>query len=237
MWMRTWIVIVAVVGAVAAPPVSAAENELTPEEKAAGWQLLFNGKDYDDWFVVKGGKRAAPNMTIDQGCLVPLKCGGYNIYHKKQFGDFILKCDIKFGTKRVNSGIFFRVGNPANPVQTGLEMQVSSGRGTGSHAYGAIYDAAKAKKPVPVSKDGWDHVVLTAKGPKITVEINGELITEMNCDDYTEARKNPDGSRNKYRKPIKDFPRKGYIGFQDHHDGTKAMYRNIRILDLEKATR
>ena len=120
-------------------------------------------------------------------------------------------------------------------MQTGLEMQVSTGRGTGSHNYGAIYDVAKAKIPVPQTESGWDHIVLTCKGPKIRIEINGKLITEMNCDEYTEARKNPDGSKNKYRKPLKDFPREGYIGFQDHHDNTKAMYKNVKILDLKKA--
>ena len=26
----------------------AADNELTPEEKAAGWTLLFNGENHDD---------------------------------------------------------------------------------------------------------------------------------------------------------------------------------------------
>jgi hypothetical protein len=29
--------------------VFAADNELTAEEKAAGWQLLFNGKDLSGW--------------------------------------------------------------------------------------------------------------------------------------------------------------------------------------------
>ena len=41
---------------------------------------------------------------------------------------------------------------------------------------------------------------------------------------------NPDGTKNKYANALKDFPREGHIGLQDH--GGKVWYRNIRLKEL-----
>jgi hypothetical protein len=59
------------------------------------------------------------------------------------------------------------------------------------------------------------------------VKLNGETIVEANLDDWTEAGKNPDGSKNKYVIAYKGLIRKGFIGLQDH--GGKVWYRNIKI--------
>src|SRR5579871_6423176 len=102
---------------VLAPPARSADNELTPEEKAAGWQLLFNGKDHTGWRCDNGRPIAT---KVENGSLLPYKSGGYIIVYDKQFSDFILKCDVKMDT-RCNSGVFFRVGDLSDPVQTGFE--------------------------------------------------------------------------------------------------------------------
>src|ERR1043166_7565421 len=92
---------------------TAADNELSPEEKAAGWKLLFNGKDLEGWQCNNGKPIATP---VEDGCLVPFKAGGYLIVHKDQFGDFRLACDVKTSSDDCNSGIFFRVGDLLKPV-------------------------------------------------------------------------------------------------------------------------
>lgn len=223
----------------------AADNELTSEEKAAGWKLLFKG-DQKGW-KCNTGKPIKKECQVEENALVPLNSGGYLLVYfgdstdpgkpdHGQFGDFILKCDVKMDLTRkkgCNSGIFIRTGDPNQPVQTGLEMQVSTSVGTNSHQFGGIYDLAAPTKPAPIKKGDWNHVEITCKGPHVSIAVNGETITAMNCDEYTEAGKNPDGRRNKFKTAIKDFPRAGYLGFQDHHDGTKAMYKNIKILELK----
>ena len=67
-------------------------NTLTDEERKAGWQLLFNGKDYTGWMCNNGKEIASP---IEQHAMVPYKSGGYLILHKEPISDFILKCDVK----------------------------------------------------------------------------------------------------------------------------------------------
>ena len=64
------------------------------------------------------------------------------------------------------------------------------------------------------------------------VAVNGETVARMNCDDFTEPNKRPDGTPHKFNTALKNFPRKGYLGFQDH--GHKVWYKNVKVLDLSK---
>jgi hypothetical protein len=59
------------------------------------------------------------------------------------------------------------------------------------------------------------------------VVLNGVQIIDMDLDQWTTPRKNPDGTPNKFNKAMKDMPRSGVIGLQDH--GNPVWYRNMRI--------
>lgn len=211
----------------------AADNELTPEEKAAGWQLLFNGRDLTGW---KCNNDRPIATQIEDGCLVPFKSGGYLIIHEKPFGDFILKCDVRWEDPRCNSGIFFRVEDPRNPVHTGFEAQVMAGDGTGKHALGAIYDLAGTTES-PARADGeWNQVEIKCQGPHVSVQVNGQPAAQLNCDEFDQPGVCPDGKPHKFKlggkgRAVKDFARTGYLGFQDH--GHKVWYKNVKLLELK----
>ena|ERR1700685_2179856 len=208
-----------------ARPAFPADNELTPQEKAAGWQLLFNGTDHTGWHCNNGRPIAS---KIEDHCLVPYLSGGYLMIYEKQFSDFILTCDVKMEPGS-NSGVFVRVSNPKSPVQTGFEVQVASEVGTGKHDFGALYDLVGPKKK-PRLSPGWNMIRVTCKGSHITSAVNGETLAEINCDEWTQANRCPDGSWNKFSRPIKDFSRTGSIGLQDHTH--KVWFKNVKILDL-----
>jgi len=203
-----------------------ADNQLTTAEKSDGWQLLFNGKDYTGW---KCNNDKPIASKIENASLVPYESGGYLIIHEQQFGDFIFQCDVKMG-EQCNSGVFFRVGTPTDPVQTGIEAQVQTGSGAGYHDFGALYDLAKTSHNNVRTGDAWNTFTLTCKGPLITVAVNGVAITHANCDEFTEPGARPDGSKHKFKMALKDFPRKGYLGFQDH--GHKVWFKNVKIKPL-----
>ncbi len=210
----------------------AADNVLTPEEKADGWQLLFNGKDHSGWKCNNGKEIATP---VENGCLVPYKSGGYVIFYQKPFGDFVLKCDVKWDS-RCNSGVFFRVEDPRNPVHTGFEIQVASGKGVGKHAFGAIYDLVPTKVNAGKAMGQWNALEIRCKGPEISVTLNGKKVASMDCDDFNKLGICPDGQKHKYQldgKPraVKDFARSGLIGFQDH--GQPVWYKNVKLLELK----
>ena len=163
------------------------------------------------------------------------------LYTKETYGDFVLELDFKvpdepiYGMIRFNgkgkpgnSGVFIRVEDKANPVHTGIEIQVGTakpGATLGRGSVGGIYDLVP---PVAnVYKPGeWNHYRITCKGSLVTVELNGVETASADLNDWVTERMNPDGSKNKFKRPLKDFARTGYVGLQDH--GTPAVYRNIR---------
>lgn len=206
--------------------LQAADNELTAEEKAAGWRLLFNGKDHTGW---KCSNDKPVGSAIEEASLVPHKSGGYLIVYDEQFDDFVFKCDVKMG-EECNSGIFFRVGDLKDPVQTGFEVQVITGDPDGYHAFGAIYDLGAPTKKAHKGPGEWNTVEIRCEGPQITVSVNGEKVSHINCDEFTEPGKRPDGTKHKFKQAVRDFPRKGYLGLQDH--GHKVWFKNVKLKEL-----
>jgi hypothetical protein len=77
-----------------ATPSSArsADNELTPEDRGAGWTLLFDGKTLDGW-IRSDGKPS--NRGVDHEAINPHRCGAYMLVYDKEFSNFELKCDFK----------------------------------------------------------------------------------------------------------------------------------------------
>jgi len=90
--------------------VSAAENELTAQEKAAGWRLLFDGKTFANW--VDPAKKSPPgdSFTIEDGCLKAAARPRIteDLFTKETFRDFELAFDWKIAPGG-NSGIKYRI--------------------------------------------------------------------------------------------------------------------------------
>jgi hypothetical protein len=198
--------------------------EDAPAKDKEGGIALFDGKSLDGWTNARGEK-PGEGWSIEDGALVRKARAG-DIWTKERYGDFVL--DLEFKAKG-NSGVFIRTDDPKNNVQTGIEIQVDRPGGPGKHSVGAAYDLQAPAKNA--ARPDWNHLVITAKGSQLKVELNGEQIIDMDLDRWSEAGKNPDGSKNKFRTALKDFKREGHIGFQDH--GAEVSYRNVRIKPLK----
>jgi hypothetical protein len=191
-----------------------------------GWRNLL-GKDLTGW-QAPSGDRPGAGWAVEDGVLVRKDKTGY-IWTNDRFGDFVL--DLEFKTEG-NSGIFIRTDSLRDPVQTGIEIQViTPAKKPTKGSCGAVYNLVAPSKEM-CRKDEWNHVTITALDNKLTVVMNGEPIVDMDLNQWTEAEKNPDGSKNKFRTPLKDFKREGHIGFQDH--GAWVAYRNVRIKPLKR---
>ena len=194
----------------------------TPAAAALGeWTVLFNGKDLSGWMDAAGG---TSKWTVENGTLQ--RQAGGDIWSKARFGNFVL--DLEYKTSG-NSGVFIRTDEPKNNVQTGIEIQIDNPGSTDRHGVGAIYDLVAPSKNAAKAGE-WNHYVITAQRAKITVELNGEVVSTMDLERWSKAGKNPDGSGNKFKKALKDWKREGHIGLQDH--GAQVAYRNIRIKPL-----
>lgn len=210
-----------------------------------GFTTLFDGTDLSAWTT------NSDDWKIDGDVLVLDSKGDYimindhYIWTKEKYGDFVLELDFKvaedpiYGIEKFNgegrsgnSGVFIRVEDRADPVQTGIEVQVGAlkpGDSPGLNTVGGIFNLAAASKN-KYKPGEWNHYKITCKGSMITVELNGTKTSSADLDEYVTAQENPDGSKNKFKRPLKDFARTGYIGLQDH--GTPAYYKNIKVKKL-----
>jgi hypothetical protein len=212
------------------------DNALSPEEKSAGWVLLFNGKTLDGWQTSSG---KASKVPAEDGCINPHGCGGYMMTHRQVWSDFILALDFKI-SKGCNSGVFVRT-YPLTPRArkdvgyNGIEIAVDDSSTAGYHDTGAIYDLVKpttnAMKPI----GEWNHLVITCDGPKLAIELNGQVVTHMNLDEWITPNRRPDGSEHKFDVAYKDHPRSGYLGLQDH--GSPCWFKNIKLKPLRSSKR
>jgi hypothetical protein len=227
-----WIMGITVLAALSLATSQAADNTLSAAEQKQGFVLLFDGKATTGW-LLKGDK-TVPSTCVKDGTLNPhFQNSGGLLYTKGSYGNFVLSCDFKV-SPRCNSGIFVRVGDPKDEVQTGLEIQVLDSAGKakpGKHDCGALYDAQAPTRNTMKPAGEWNHIEITADRNVIKVALNGEEIVTADLDKYTEPHKNTDGTKNKYTKALKDFPREGHIGLQDH--GGDVWYKNLKIRQLK----
>ncbi|MGE3242895.1 MAG: DUF1080 domain-containing protein [Pirellulales bacterium] len=208
--------------------VCAADNELTPEEQGDGWILLFNGRDLGGW---KNNDGKPVGAKIEDGAINVHDTGGYLLVYDQEFGDFELKLDVKMSPAECNSGVFLRTSDLADPVNSGLEVQVYDGDIDGLHKFGAIYDLVAASKDATKGPGEWNSLEIRCDGPNVSVQVNGEEVAKLNCDELDKPGLRGDGTPHKFAgKAIKDFARSGYIGLQDH--GHDVWYKNIKLKKL-----
>jgi hypothetical protein len=88
----------------------AADNQLTPEEKAAGWKLLFDGKTYANWEDPTKKTPPGESFMIEDGCLKATSHPRIeeDLFTSDTFANFELTFDWKI-SPRGNSGVKYRI--------------------------------------------------------------------------------------------------------------------------------
>ncbi len=210
----------------------AADNELTEEEKAAGWQLLFDGQSLDHWRGYK--KEQAPEGWVAQdGTLARIKGGG-DIITKEKYSSFELQLEWKI-SEGGNSGIFYRAIEGKGAIyQSAPEMQVLDNKkhGDGKNpktSAGANYALIACPKDVSKPAGEWNAVKLIVKGNHVEHWLNGEQMVsyELGSPEWQELVKN-----SKFKNwPDYGKADSGHIGLQDH--GNLVWFRNIKIRPLQ----
>lgn len=216
--------------------------QLTNEEKKAGFEVLFDGRNLDKWH---GNKTSY--VPEDGAIYVTAKYGGSgNLYTNKKYSDFIYRFEFCFATPGVNNGVGVRTHEGADAAYDGMEIQVLDHddpiyKGLQQYQqHGAVYGII-VPKHVKFGKLGtWNVEEIQAVGDNIKVTVNGEVILEGNireaCQGHNVA---PEGAKtNPYTVDHKNHPglfnKEGYVSFCGHGPGVK--FRNVRILDLSKKT-
>jgi hypothetical protein len=189
------------------------------------WEDLFD-QDLSNATFDPGG------WVIEDGVLRAHNHG--TIWTQGSYGNFILDLEFKVA-KHANSGVFLRAGDISSELSA-IEVQVHETSDGGKYGMvGAIYDAKAPSKRMEKPAGEWNRYTITCKDSRIHVVFNGEQVINIDLNDWTEAHKNPDGTDNKFSKPLKDYARSGPIGFQGLHgkEEQPVWFRNIKIKELD----
>jgi len=211
----------------------AADNELTAEEKADGWKLLFDGKDASANF--RGyNKDKMPDGWVAEGGAIVRKKGGGDIITKDQYESFEFASDWKISPGG-NSGIMLKVQETKGPsYETGPEAQVQDNKeGHDPQKAGWMYQLYPASVDTTKPAGEWNHFVLkcqkTAAGTyKCEHWMNGTKYVdyEIGSEDW-----NQKVAKSKFAKmPHFSKAAKGHICLQDH--GNEVAFKNLKIREL-----
>jgi hypothetical protein len=221
-----------------APPLPAQADQHPKIDLDNGWQSLFNGRDLTGWVTRDSDGKPAPANTwaVEDGAIA--RKGGAYLWSAQQYGDFILDLEFKVAPE-TNSGIILRHTPEYSAGQRYwwnglLEVQILDSYGQakpGMQDCGSLYDMIAPAHNTMKKPGEWNRITITAKGSRIVVVMNGQQIIDADLDDWSEAGKNPDGTPNKYHKPMKDVGRKGFILLQDH--GRPVWFRNVHVKPLD----
>ncbi|WP_240911164.1 3-keto-disaccharide hydrolase [Paludisphaera soli] len=175
---------------------------------------LFNGKDLEGW-VLPDDKAL---FTVEDGQIVGRTAGDLKknefLVTPKSYKDFTLKAKVKL--RNGNSGIQVRSKRAADGAVSGPQADVADGywgllyeeRGRGILERYPEAEAAKIVK----EKD-WNDFVITFKGKRLTVVLNG--VTVIDRED-------------------KEFPDEGVVALQVHvGPAMEVRYKDVTIEELD----
>lgn len=193
-----------------------AEHHELPKPDKDGWITLFNGKDLTGWSGSPDVWRVKDGYISGQ--IDKLKGANTFLIYQHPFADFELEAEWVLVDGKGNSGIQVR----SKQSESGANKWVVSGyqADIGNGWYGKLYEergrgvlAGNYKNKPTIKKDnGWNKYLITAKGSKLTQELNGVVTIEF--DD----------------KDPKKSASSGVIGLQYHSPGGfEVRFRKIRI--------
>lgn len=194
-----------------------------PQADAEGFVPLFDGQTLAGWTGSVDG------YTVEDGVLVCLPDKGGNLYTARTYDDFILRFAFKL-TPGANNGLGIRAPLGTNAAYEGMELQILDDddpkyKDLQPYQYhGSIYGVVPAKRGHLKPDGEWNEQEVTAKGGRITVKLNGEVIVDADVSTIPttgtmDGKAHPGLHR-----------REGHIGFLGH--GSRVEFRDIRIKEL-----
>lgn len=217
--------------------VASEMNTLTPEEQAAGWQLLFDGTSTAGWRGYGEESFPAEGWAVDDGDLIVFEGGiGGDIVTEATFSDFELTFEFKLSPVG-NSGVFYRVQEHEGSTlwQVAPEFQVLDDPAylemgiTPKHFTGDNYDlhssTVQAARPV----GEWNQGRILVEGAHVEHWLNGQMTVayELWAPEWealvAESKFAPHEHYGRARE--------GRIGLQDHD--RQIRYRNMKIRPID----
>ncbi|MBK8978697.1 MAG: DUF1080 domain-containing protein [Planctomycetes bacterium] len=207
---------------------------LTPDEIAAGWQVLFDGTSTGAWRGYGRDAFPAEGWVAEDGALHHVaRGGGGDLITRRRYANFELALDWKVAPG-ANSGIMYRVAETDQPsYYTGPEYQIlddlAHGDADGRHTSGALYGLYAAHGRTSRSAGEWNTARIRIVGQRVEHFMNGAKVVDATIGSDDWAQRVADSKF----APWTGFGvhRRGHVCLQDH--GDEVWYRNIRIRELD----
>lgn len=197
-------------------------NKLTDQEKADGWQLLFNGENLDGWKPDNGEWKVVDGVIVSQH-------GTGHLFSDRTFKNCIAQWDVcaydvAIPKKRYgNSGVFVRTVKSGGSFPKGYEVQVDPydvnnptggiyGRSPGT----LLVEDGKWKPEAffEVHEGKWIHQQVMCIDNHFIVWINGKISLDWIDEENS-------------------FPDAGPLALQNHHPTDVVLFTNVKVKPLD----
>jgi hypothetical protein len=154
---------------------AAALGACSSMSSGSGWTVLFDGSSLDNWNAIGNAnwRIADGSVMADSGD----KRQGF-LVSKNSYTDFQVRAEF-WVDDSANSGVFLRCADRGTvTAKNAYEVNIFDKRPDPSYGTGAIVYVAKAST---VLKAGgkWNTYEITAKGPRLTIVLNGVKTAEV----------------------------------------------------------
>jgi hypothetical protein len=197
-------------------------NRLLASKGATGFTSLFNGKDLTGW------AGATANYEVVDGTIMCKPKQGGVLHTEKMYRDFVVRLEFKLPPGG-NNGLAIRYPGTGDTAYVGMtELQILDDTAAQyakldpRQYHGSIYGMVAAHRGYQRPVGEWNFEEVTVQGSRITVELNGTIITDADVSTVTQFANNR-------AHPGKDRT-EGYFGFAGHSD--PVQFRAIEIREI-----
>jgi hypothetical protein len=199
-------------------------DKLLRGQDPAGFESVFNGRDFTGW----GGPLDC--CAVTNGAIIWQEHKGGTIYTQANYTNFVARLEFKLPPGG-NNGLAIRYPGEGDTAYVGMcECQVLDDnyeKATGEtidprQAHGSAYGMVPALRGYQHPIREWNYEEVTVVGPTIKVELNGTQILDADLSGVTDFLHN-------MAHPGKDRT-SGHFGFAGHND--PVMFRDITIKPL-----
>lgn len=208
-------------------------NQLSADEREAGWHLLFDGREPAQWRAYHG--QSVPGGWFVKGGVLTKLRETDDIISREQFGDFELALDWRIASGG-NAGLFYRGTEEYDHIYwSAPEYQLLDDANSPDDqsrltAAGAAYALYPAPAGVVKPAGEWNSTQIVVRGAHVEHWLNGTRLLEYELwspDWEAKVKASKFGEWANYGRA-----KRGYIGIQGDHSGELSL-RNIRIRELK----
>lgn len=164
---------------IAAAMIMIVASGFTNVKKDPKLKKIFNGKNLDGWKAPEGNIWWSANKGILTAKSGPDQKGSI-LWTDRDYKDFIIQMDFKFGEGTIDSGIFIR--SEKQQIQIGESGSLKRDMTCSPYIPGKGYPVEAEGIKDLLKLDGWNTIKVRAEGSVYTMWLNGKQVLVYDSD-------------------------------------------------------